>query len=824
MAKKKRKKKVTSQESPRPFWQGLTKTHQRVGAVVILILVLAVYFAPLVFECLSPTGSDVIGGIGKVHQIKEFEKETGERALWNPSIFSGMPIYHRRGSNDIALDKIVSFLYDTPGRQGFVYYLIGALGMFFLTQFWGVPVWGSFLASLAFVFMPHYEVLLQAGHYQKFRPIMMMPWVVLCFDYFLRKANLWRFGFFVLAFSTLVRSKHYQIMFYTLLILFFVGVAWVVRKVKEREYRVILKRVGLFLLAVVFSLVMSLQALWPAYEYTPASIRGGTGEKGSTGLDYDYATSWSFSPRELIKLVIPNAFGGASGQVYTGDDVPQLKGRTIPGYWGDMPFTEGGDYVGILTFILAVIGIVYGFRQKDRIVITLSVFIVFAFFLSFGRHFPPLYNFFFRAVPMFNKFRVPSMILTAIYFSLACLAGFGFKVLWDVSSENRKKLIPIVVGVAVFLTILALVPYLFKGAFSFEKAGDAARYRPQVLDLIKDARYDLMKQDAMRLLIFAVLGCAGIWIYLKKWMGKYALSIALGALLLIDLLPIDNRFLKNLGSIEQIERSYFAKTQTNTFLLSDQTLYRVFPLEQNVFTNNDWSYYHQSIGGYSPAKLRIYQDIIESCIYRGWDSKIPINWNIVNMLNTKYVIAPGKLSQPNLELVHTDRAKNYFTYKNNAMLPRAFFVGRYEVMPDRVERLERLNDPQFDPSVTAILEREPNFAVEKPTASEADVTLYQPNRIELDVRTDKNSLLVLSEIYYPHGWRATVDGKETEIFKTNHILRSVYVPEGRHRVVFTFSPRSYTYSSLVSGILNGVVYLGLFVMGILWGLQRRKKA
>ena len=821
MAKKKHKKKAVEQKPPQSFWQGLSKTHQQMGAVVVLFLVLAIYFAPMLFEGLSPTGADVIGGIGKVHQIKEFEKVTGKQALWNPYVFSGMPLYYRLSSN-ISIYKILSSFSETPGRLAFVFYLVGALGMFFLTQYWRVPVWGSILASLAFVLMPHYEVLLQAGHYQKFRPIMLIPWVVLCFDYFLRKANLWGLIFFVLAFSTQLLSKHYQIVVYTLLILAFLGIGYLVEAFRKKEGRSVLKRLGLFALALVFSLVLSIQSLWPAHEYTPSSIRGGTSDKQSTGLDYEYATSWSFSPRELIKLLIPNAFGGASAQPYSGDAVPQLKGRTIPGYWGDMPFTEGGDYIGIATFVLALLGIIYGFRQRNRIVITLSLFIGFAFLLSFGRHFPLIYHVFFKTVPMFNKFRIPSMVLTAIYFSFACLAGFGFKAIFDVSPETRRRRIPIVIGMALFLVVVALTPYLFKSAFSFEKTGDATRYTPQILDLLKEARYDLMKQDATRLLLLALLSCAAIYVYLKNWVGKQMLFVFLTALLLFDLVSVDNRFLKNLGSIEQLEASYFAKTETDRFLLNDTTHYRIFPLQQNVFTNNDWSYHHQSIGGYDPAKLRIYQDVIEECIYKGWDADLPINWNVVNMLNTKYVVTQIELTNPFLNLVHQDRAKKMLTYENRSMLPRAFFVDSIEVIPQKTQRLSRLNDPQFDPATTAILEKDPNDRPEKPGVSQVDVVLYEPNRLELRVETDRKAFLVVSEIYYPNGWQATVDGEATEIFKTNHILRSILVPVGEHKVVFRFAPRSFVVSSLVSNITNGLLYLGLVVAGVVAWMRKRK--
>ena len=825
MGKKKHKKKVTSEKQSSPLWQQFGKTEQWIGAVVLLLLVLFIYWNSLIVDGLSPIGSDVIGGIGKVHQIIEYEKETGEQALWNPYVFSGMPQYHRSSSNEITLDKIIELFYNTNtnGRMGFIYYFIGALGILFLMKYWGVPVWGSLLAAVSFIFVPYFEVLFQAGHFFKFRPIMWIPWVILSFDYYLKKGNLLSTILFIIVFSTQIRTRHYQIIFYTFLFMLFIGTSYVIGQIKNREYKRILKRIVILSVSGLIVFLLSIQSIWPAEEYTPYSIRGGTGEEGSTGLDYDYATSWSLSPKEMLSFLIPNAYGGSSVIQYNGSNVPELKGRQIPGYWGEMPFTEGGDYLlSIVTCILGMIGLIEGYRKKNKLIITFSLFIVFAFLLSFGRHFPLLYNLFFQLVPLFNKFRIPQMILIMIYFSFACLAGFGYKALLEIPSEVRKRLLKWVIGIALFLIFLSLTPYLLKGSFSFESTSDY-RYSPQVVELIKSARYDLMKQDASRLLIIAFLCCATIGAYLKTWLNKTTIAILLAGLLLVDVIPVNKRYLKYLGSVEQLEQSYYAKIETDRFLLNDQTLFRIFTLEQNIFTNNNWSYYHQSAGGYDAAKLRIYQDIIDSCIYEGPDPALPINWNIVNMLNTKYILVPQQISHPNLNLVFTDNSQNMFIYQNTTALPRAFFVDDIEIIPEKSQRLNRLNDPRFDPAHTAILETEPKFEIEKPSDQEINISTFQPNHIELDARTDKMGLLVLSEIYYPHGWKATIDNQETEIYRTNHILRSIIVPEGNHQIRFEFAPESFLISAKISGISNPLVILSLLIIGPIRFLIKRKK-
>ncbi len=822
MGKKKRKKKMIQEKPSTPLLQQFGKTEQWIGIIILLIVLLSIYWAPILFDGLSPVGSDVIGGMGKSHQINEYYRETGEKALWNPYIFSGMPQYYRSFSNEIALDRMIALFYGSTGMMGLIYYFIGALGMILLMKHWGVPIWGACLAAVPFILTPQFEVWFQAGHFQKFRPIMWIPWVILSFDYFLKKGNLLSTALFIIVFSTQIRTKHYQIVFYTLLLMLFFGIGYIIQLIKNKEYKILYKRTASLVICGLAVILLSLQSFWPAQEYAPHSIRGGTGEETSTGLDYDYATSWSLAPKEMLSFLIPRAYGERSIIVYDGDDVPQLKGRQIPGYWGEMPFTEGADYfLGIVPFILGMIGLIEGFRQKNRPIVTFGFFILFAFLVSFGRHFPPLYNFFFQYVPLFNKFRIPQMILIMVYFSFACLAGFGFKTLIGIPSENRTQLLKWVIGITLFLIFLSLTPYLFKGSFSFESAGDAG-YDPQVIEMLKAARYDLMKQDASRLLIIAVLTGLTIAAYLKSWLNKTVITLLLAGLLLVDLIPVNKRF-QNLGSVEQVEQSRFSKTDIDQFLQRDQSLFRIFALTQDPFQDNNWSYYYQSIGGYDAAKLRIYQDIIESCIYNGSDPALPLNWNILNMLNTKYIILPQQITHPNLDLVMSDISQNRFVYRNKGVLPRAFFVENVEIIPDKSERLQRLNDPQFNPAHTAILENEFDFSIEKPSDSEINVTDFEPNRIKLDVRTNTNGLLVLSEIYYPHGWKATIDGQETEIYKANHILRSIIVPAGSHQIHFEFRPASFFISATLSGISNALILFLVLMIGPVQYVLKRKK-
>ena len=822
MAKKKRRKGPQNQKEsaqiPKSSW---SSWQLKLLGICIILFVLVIQHAPMVFDGLSPIGTDIIGGKGGTHQIEQFEKETGTPALWNPYVFSGMPVYYRLRLKGPFLQEIIYWFANTDkkGLNAVINYCIGGIGMFLLIQYLGVPIWGSVLAALAFVLMPHFEVLIQAGHFNKFRAIMLIPWVYYGFLRFFKTGTLLNFLLCTLFISIQLHTLHYQIIFYTFLLMLFTGVYFIIHAVRNRTLGILLRRLAIFILAIGMAMVMKLKPIWPVEEYTPYSIRGGTGEPGSKGLEFDYATGWSFSPKEMISLLIPDAYGGASIVTYHGNAVPQLNGSKIPGYWGGMPSTEGGEYVGIITFILGVIGIVYAFRRKQGEWIALALFIPFALLLSFGRYVPVLFNVFFEHVPIFNKFRVPSMILVLLYFLSAVFTGLGIKAMFAEKKE-QKWISSLSLGLGGFLIFLALVPFLFKGLFSFERAGEAASYGKQSMELIKAARYDLFKGDAIRLLLLAIPGCAVIWLFIRKVIPGTVTWIALSLLILIDFLTVDKRFLNNLGSLAMLETSHFAATPTDRFLDEDRDIYRVFELERDAFQDNQISYYHQSIGGYNPAKLRIYQDVIENCIYGWTQSRLPINWHLLNMLNMRYLVAPGLLEEKNLVMVFQDARNKKVTYRNLNDPGRAWFVGAVEEITDRNQRLRRLNDPGFYPDSAAIIEKQLPSSVERPAKSQVKVTQFEPNRIGLQVSTDVQALLVISEIYYPKGWTARIDGEKTEIFKTDHILRSVIVPPGEHLVQMEFAPESYRAASMISVWADSIFMIVLLVVAIRHSIKR----
>ncbi len=789
-------------------------------AVVFILLLIVLY--PLAFQGLRPGGVDVIGSNGSTHQRTEYQKETGKTVYWNPPVFSGMPIYHRLNGKAFSFDSILNNVLGKLLYVNIWIYLVGFIGMFYLLRFFKLGFWESVFGGLGFIFIPHFMSLLNIGHFAKFRPIMYMPIVTFFFLSFLNKKNLlWFFGF-VFAFSVQIRTQHYQIIFYQIMILFFVGLYYLIKMLIDKVTKRFILKIILIVGGSLLITAMVAQPLFVMNEYTPYSIRGGTGEKESTGLDMDYATGWSMHPAELLTFVMPRFFGGTSNELYTGTKVEQWHNKNLPTYWGHMPFTQAYDYFGVVLFFFAMIGLILSFK-KGVIKVLLGLFLL-AMFLSFGRHLPFLYSIFFQYIPFFNKFRVPSMILVVMQFILVIWAAFGFKHILKITKEHIKKVQNIVISVGGVLILIGLIVLIFGSSFPLEKASDASQFDPQVLTLIKQARLDMLQTDALRMILFAVLTAAIVLLFVHKVIRKYIFIGAVIIILLIDLIPYVKKAEGELYDPIKLEKQHFKLKPANKAILRDTSYYRVFPITENPFNNNDWSYYHNSIGGYNAAKLRIYQDIVENCIFKGADPQVPINWNILKMLNTKYIISSSQLPQDHLEPFYYDQQNKLLVYKAKYDPQPAWFVDEVITVEDREKRFDELNEPDFDPSQTAILEEEFLFPVEKPDSSYIR-TIQSFNTMKYEIYTDKPTLFVASEIYYPPkgGWKAYVDGKEVPIYKTDHVLRSIYIDSpGEHEILFEFNPEVFKKYYTVSLIAHIFAFLCLIAVAIITILRKKE--
>ena len=827
MAKVKHKKKSATVKKTKPRKQiSLTPSTQfLIGLALVLILIL-IYFAPIVFEHKAPPSTDIIAWKGNAESILEARKELHTTPLWANNVFSGMPAHliSLRPPFEQPARYVIEGLSKIVQWQP-IYYLLGAAGMMLLLLFWELNIGAALFGALAFIWWPDLIGKLEAGHNSKVQTIMCIPIVLYLFLRLLKKANLLNLSLFTIAFSIAVRAGHYQIVFYTAMAMAFFGVVHIIKMILDKQIGGAAVKTGLVVIGLLLGVAMSAFNTIQVREYSKYSIRGGTGEKGSSGLDFDYATQWSLHPGEMYNFIIPRFWGGGSSQKYTGDAVPQLKGRTIPGYWGHMPFTSTTDYLGVVAVFFALLGLVLGWRRTETK--TLFALLIFSVLMAFGRHFPPLYKLFFNFMPFFSKFRVPVMIVVLIVFANASLAAIGIHELATrIRDMDEKKATKILLSIFGAFILLGVLPLLLRHTLSFARPQEIGAYNNQVLTMLKNARFDLLKGDAVRMLALVAAAFALVYAYFKGWLGKSLFMGALIILLLVDLLPVDKRYMKQLIPKNQID-AYFTKTKIDDLLLQDKTPHRIYPLGE-LSDQAHWSYYHQSIEGYHPAKLRIYQDIRESCLTKGSDpdfgndAAAPINWNIVNMLNAKYLLAKGAINHPNVTPIYQDKTQGIVVYKNSAALPRAFCVGRTEVIADRSARFARLNQAAFRPDSIAIVEKEPGKSISAPQSWSAEITRYEPNAIDVKVTTDAQTLLVLSEIYYPAGWKAFVNAQEKEIFKVDHILRGVIVPAGPSTVQFKLQPKSYKTSIMLMGVSMGIVYL-LLVVGLIPVMRRLRR-
>ncbi len=793
---------------------------------VIIAIFLVILLKPLVVDHLSPQGVDVLATIGKMHQVREFHKETGQRALWNPYLFCGMPLYHRLSPVVFSVDTLLKKL----GRWFsvvFMFYIFGALGFYLLARYLKMSPLVAFFGSLIFILMPHYKSLYLVGHLSKFEALMVLPWIFLTFRYFLDERNLLSAALFALAFGVQIRTQHYQIVFYTAVMVFALGVYPLLKDLIDRQYGRFAKSTGLLIAAVILAIGMSAQPLFLAKEYLPYSKRGKTTvdveqgkAKDSGGVSMKYATQWSTHPSEILTWLVPRFYGGMSSEKYDGGKYPRFRGQELPTYWGHMPFTQSYEYMGVITLLLALLGLIA--YRKEKSILSMIIFVLWLILLSFGRHLEWFYALFYNYVPYFNKFRAPMMSVTVTYFVFSVFALYGLKYLADLKRngdwfKDHKTLWYLVGG----FFVLGLILWLYAQGASFTKAG-GDRLSGQALKIIRSIRKEYFTHDVLRYLIIVVLAGGALIGYVKNKLNFTLLVVALGLIAVIDLVNIQARVSKKYSDVKRIEQRYFRPSATDQFLLGDKEIFRVFPSGQ-LFGDNRWAYFHQTIGGYSPIKMYAIEELVEKNIYNGYDRKLPINWNVLKILNVKYVVLQNQVQYPLLKPVFADQQNKLYTYLFTEHLPRAFFVGKVRVIKDEVQRLKTINSADFDPATEAILEEPLTEPVSQPDSAYTRVVSFNPNAETFDVYSDKQALLVISEVSYPPGWKILMDGKRVDkIYKTDHAVMSIVVPPGRHKIELTFEPDSFYKNIKIAAVSAGLIYLGILIPLVISYLRRKR--
>ncbi|MBN2281882.1 MAG: hypothetical protein JXQ65_14965 [Candidatus Marinimicrobia bacterium] len=783
-----------------------------------LVLLLVFFYKPIVIDRLEPAGSDIRKNIGETSQYTKWEEESGELALWNPNIFLGIPIYFNLNGTSFNLDVLIDFLDDFFIDWIFSWLLVGAVGMFLLLRRLGFEWYISAIGALAFIFWPHLQGLISVGHNMKIRAICVMPLVLYAFLNYVKKRDMVTLLLFILILSVQIRTRHYQVIFYNLMALFFVGVYNIAVWVKEKEYKRIARTLSFFLLALVVSVLTAAKPLFVSREYTPHSTRGGNeitlkeqdpkaAKTKSGGVSFDYATEWSLAPAEMMTFISSRFFGGITQEPYRGDKYPKLKNHNLATYWGKMYFTMTTEYIGVILVILAFLGI-WVFR-KEGLVITFSILALFSLLLAFGKHFPILYKLFFFHVPYFDKFRAPVMTIILLNFVVIILAMYGFQALLRIDSKEKLKPLLIIAGAVTFLGLLfVLAPKLlsFAGLDDTRNAGNE-----QSIQILRDIRKDYMIQDNLRMVLLVLLFVGSVFLnYLKK-IQKPLLIVIILSLIAFDSISVSFRYNESMSLYNEktAENKYFPKTKFDLIFEQEQQKVRMVELGKEMFTNG-LAFRYQTMAGYSAIKPQLIQDIFDNNFNASNNPDLNLNLPVISMCNVKYIVSPVVLKHDDLKFLSFDKQNNKGLYLNKKYLPRAFFIEQLLKFSDEKEVLKYMNTDNFDPATQALVSA--GFLNNQTFMGKGPIELldYTPNSMKLKATADADAFLVLSEAYYPAGWKCLIDEKETTIFQINHVLRGVQIPAGSHNITFVFEPESYRRAGLISNIFTYAVWLLLF--------------
>ncbi|WP_051141337.1 YfhO family protein [Salisaeta longa] len=816
--------------TPDTFWGRRSPTARHAIALGFLLIVSLAFFSPIHFGGKSLYGGDIVNWRGMAEAMIQYQNATGNDALWAPNAFAGMPGYLIKYGPEVPqVDTLITWTRSFAWPTSHLFLLLAGtyLLAFFLTR----DTWAGLLASVGFGFTTYLPILLVAGHQTKFVALAFAPWLLLAFVYTLRRPSLLGGLLFAAALAAELRAKHPQITYYVLMAALVWWLVAVVRAVRKGDTRPIAKATGWLAMGTGLGLLMVIQPYWVTYEYKQYSVRGaasaladGAAAAGGGSMGWENAMRWSQGVGELITLIIANAFGGAAQ------------------YWGPKPFTAGPHYVGGAVFALAMLAL---WKVKRRVVWGLGAAALATTLFALGRHAAWLNRPMFEFFPFFDAFRAPETWLSITALLLAVLGGFGLNYLLRDRAADRAR--PLLVVFGSVLGVVLLLTVAKDTFFDFERPGERQRYEraiqqqrpdlpiqsPRVQRFIdqqlakqKDARRAAFQSDATRTMIVLVVVALLLWLARRKTLQPWVAGALVVLVVLIDLWGVDKRFLgPDAYSTAPTAEQAIATYDVDRFLKQKMREaggsghFRVLPLALNPMNNAQPSYHYESLGGYHGAKLRVYQDYIDHIL--NLDAAGPPNETALDLLNTRYIIARQQL--PGTTVAYRGPQTGLRVLKNPDAVPRAFFVGQTDVVRSAEQLFARLRSPSFTPRHTALLS-EPLAADIAPidSSSTTQVTLqkHTPPELQWTVQTNKQRLLVVSEIYYPAGWRAYIDGEPVPIHRVDYLLRGVVVPPGQHTVTMRFAPVADTYGTWIAAAATVADYGGI---AVLLGLRYRRR-
>ncbi len=824
-------------------------------AIVIFLIVAVVYCKPAL-QGKVVSQHDIQGWRGMSQQSVEFNEKNGYHPLWTNSMFSGMPAYQ------IFLDARTHVLVGYLGSvitlglpKPISFFFLACICFYFLCVVAGASPWLSIMGGLTYAYSTFDPIIVAVGHDTQMISIGYLPAVIAGLLLLFQKKYWTGFAVTALAAALLIGQNHLQMVYYTLMIAAIISIAFIIKSYKENQIAAALKGAGLALIAGILGLACSAVTMMPTYEYAKESMRGGrseltepggSGNKTKGGLDKDYAFNYSLGIGETLTFMVPGLYGGSNGgdeynssskfvEAFSEMGVPEesaLQYANGYSYWGDQPLTSGPVYLGAIVCLLFIFGAVYIKSWHKWWLIAASLL---GILLAWGANFKGFNYFLFDYLPFYNKFRAPTMglVIPQLCFPLMAVLGVNKLLMPDIDIAEAWKKIKLT-GIITGVILVLLAGFYLSASFggksdktlkdnfrqsALQQVPRGQQPSPQMeqqadevsrnlISALHTDRENLMGGDLLRSIILIALAFVMLTLFLKKKISPTILIVSLIVLSGYDLLGVDTRYLNSNNFVEDTDfESAFTPTEADLQILKDpdHANFRVFNSSLDAFNDASTSYHHNSVGGYHPAKLGLYNDIITNQLAKG-------NMQVFDMLNTKYFIVQNpQTGKPVAQL-------------NPAAFGNAWLVKEIKYVDNANEEMQALDSTNLRD--IAVVEKKYQAQIKQTPVpdSSASIKLKQNlnDKIDYTFHSRTPQFAVLSEVYYPLGWNAFIDGQKADYVKTDYVLRGMFIPAGNHEIEFRFEPKSYTTGRTITIISNSLVFIAIIVAFVMYFRRRRR--
>lgn len=753
--------------------------------------------------------SDIVQYQAMVKERNDLRENKHIESYWNDSAFGGMPTYQLGAKYPYDfikdLDRLIRFL-PRPADYLFLYFI----GFYILLLCLKVDYRVSFIGAIAFGFSTYLIIILGVGHNAKAHAIGYFPLVLSGILLVFQKRYLWGGLLSALSIALEIHANHYQMTYYLLILCLIITIFQGMRAVIQKQIKSFFKAIGILLLSAVMAVWVNATALLATAQYASFSTRGTStlsiNPDGSTkqnkGLSKDYITEYSYGLFESFDLIVPRLLGGSnheklntSSHTYnflTQRGVPEQDAENfvnqLPTYWGNQPIVAAPAYIGIIVFFLFILGI---FIVRNRFKWAFVIATIVSLVLSWGKNIPAITDFMIDYFPLYDKFRAVSSIQVILELSTPVLGFMALHTLIKNQSEKKNKalLYTFCISVGTLLMLWAIYPFL-----DFTGSADAIfeqYYGKSFVNALSDDRKTMYLSDIFRsTLLLTLCGIIFLLNHYKK-ITQQLLLIGLFILISIDMIGIAQRYIgeDNFVSKKQLN-SYFKPSSADNTILKDTTRYRVFEPEIGI-NGARTSYFHHSIGGYHAAKPRYLQDIFDFYIQKNNPK------NALNLLNVKYLITRNPQGKPVATL-------------NEEALGNAWFIEELLFVKNDDQALQTIGT--FNPKTQGVIVHPEKSSQHFTVSKEASIRLISGHlgKLSYESYNPNDGFVIFSEMYYPHGWNVTIDGTPVKMYRTDYLLRGIYLPKGKHTINFEFTPQIIHWGSYLT--LSGNILLGLMVL------------